>query len=164
MKTKTLITIVLLMSACILSAQDKPQPNPVKQEQKREKIDAMKVGFITNQLQLTPQEAQVFWPIYNQYEKEKRDAMKSRATERFNAKTNSDKMTDKDWEKLADDEIIFAQKMLDLAKKYHAQFKTVLPIKKVVLLYKAEKLFRKELLKKIKDRNPNKENPHKQKG
>ena len=34
---------------------------------KNEKIEAMKVGFITNKLELSAKEAQLFWPLYNEY-------------------------------------------------------------------------------------------------
>lgn len=34
----------------------------------RQQIKAQKVAFITEQLSLTPQEAQKFWPIYNLFE------------------------------------------------------------------------------------------------
>ena len=34
----------------------------------RQQIKAQKVAFITEQLSLTPKEAQKFWPIYNTYE------------------------------------------------------------------------------------------------
>ena len=35
-----------------------------------EKIEALKIAFITQKLQLTTDEAQKFWPVYNQYENE----------------------------------------------------------------------------------------------
>jgi hypothetical protein len=53
---------------------------------------------------------------------------------------------------MADDQIIQAQKILDLRKKYHIEFKKVLPPKKLLKLYQAEKDFKKFLLKEIKDR------------
>ena len=37
---------------------------------KNETISAMKISFLTQKLNLTPREAQVFWPVYNQYEDE----------------------------------------------------------------------------------------------
>ncbi|QQR95672.1 MAG: hypothetical protein IPJ93_02755 [Bacteroidota bacterium] len=61
-------------------------------------------------------------------------------------------MSDKEVEKVVDDEIVFRQSELDIIKKYHAQFKQVLPIKKVARLYQAEEDFKKELLRQLKDR------------
>jgi hypothetical protein len=38
--------------------------------QNGEKIQTLKIAFITQKLQLTPDEAEKFWPIYNQYDNE----------------------------------------------------------------------------------------------
>jgi hypothetical protein len=35
--------------------------------QRQEKIQALKIAFITQKLKLTPAEAEKFWPVYNQY-------------------------------------------------------------------------------------------------
>ena len=37
------------------------------QDDKREKIEAMKVSFLTQKIDLNSKEAQVFWPLYNDY-------------------------------------------------------------------------------------------------
>ena len=60
-------------------------------------------------------------------------------------------MSDEELTKIANSELDFEQKMLDLKKKYYGEFLKVIPIKKVVLLEKSEHEFRKELLKKLKD-------------
>jgi hypothetical protein len=60
-------------------------------------------------------------------------------------------MPDKDVEKAVDTELGFRQNELDLLKKYHGQFKQVLPIKKVAKLYRAEEDFKRELLDRIKE-------------
>jgi len=60
-----------------------------------------------------------------------------------------DKISDKEASALADQQIIQMQKMLDVKKAYHAKFKEVLPPKKLLKLYDAEKGFRKQLLKQI---------------
>ncbi len=57
---KKYLTVVLLLAAFTASAQ----PRPMGQ---RDRIKSEKIAFITNSLQLTPEEAQLFWPIYNQY-------------------------------------------------------------------------------------------------
>ena len=43
---------------------------PPKDGMKKEKIASLKVGFITNELKLTTKEAEVFWPVYNQFDNE----------------------------------------------------------------------------------------------
>jgi len=120
---------------------------------KKEQIEAMKVAFITRKLELTPAEAQVFWPVYNQFEAEQEALRKRHRQEKMvNSEDDYSGLSDADTEKMVDNEIIFRQQELDILKKYHSQFKKVLPIKKVALLYKAQQDFQKELLKKIQER------------
>lgn len=117
---------------------------------KKEALEAIKVGIITKKLDLTPDEAKVFWPIYNLYEDELGALRKKRKEEK-----NTDDITtlnDKEVEKVVDGEILFRQQELDIIKKYHAQFKKILPIKKVALLYKAQDEYKKELLKQIQEK------------
>lgn len=129
------------------------QPGP-KHEQKKEKVEAMKIGFITQQMDLTPEEAQKFWPVYNQMNNEIETLRKERKLSRENAKETFDVMTDADIEKLINDEMASRQKELDIHKKYVGQFKSVLPVKKVAQFYKAEEQFKRKLLEKIQEKRP----------
>jgi hypothetical protein len=148
-KIKYLMTAILFTgSTCFLQAQT---PTPV-----REKVESMKVGFLTERLNLTPEEAKAFWPVYTKYENELEALRKTRRENLVNAKKNFDEMTDKDIEKAVDNEIAFRQSELDLLKKYHPQFKQVLPIKKVAKLYRAEEDFKAKLLDMIQEKRERK--------
>ncbi len=120
--------------------------------QRKEKIDAMKIGFLTNHLDLTTDEAKAFWPVYNKYEDELDQLIKNRRENILSDQTNFDSMSDAQLEKLVDSEIIFHQSELDIQKKYHPQFKKVLPMKKVAKLYRAEEEFKKKLLEMIREK------------
>ena len=117
----------------------------------------MKVGFLTERLNLTAEEAKAFWPVYNKYEDDLEALRKSRRENLMNAKRNFDEMGDRDIEKAVDNEIAFRQNELDLLKKYHPQFKQVLPIKKVAKLYRAEEDFKRKLLDMIQEKRERKE-------
>lgn len=147
---KKYLTIVLVFVSITLFAQQ-PPPDDGPQRPARERVEAMKVGFLTQRLNLTPEEAKVFWPVYNKYQDELETLRKSRRENLINAKQNFDEMSEKDVEKTVDSELGFRQSELDLQKKYHGQFKQVLPIKKVAKLYKAEEDFKRELLDRIKE-------------
>ena len=148
---KNRLMIVLLFASTMLFAQQPPPQGNDNQRPARERVEAMKVGFLTQRLNLTPEEAKVFWPVYNKYQDELETLRKSRRENLVNAKMNFDSMADKDVEKAVDSELGFRQSELDLLKKYHGQFKQVLPIKKVAALYRAEEDFKRELLDKIKE-------------
>jgi len=117
---------------------------------KKEKIQAMRVSFITQQLDLSPKEAQTFWPLYNEYQDKLEAIRESRRKEMGDAKKNIDGMTDKEVETMVDNDVNLRMKEAELLKTYHFKFKTVLPVKKVARLYRAEEDFKRELLKQIK--------------
>jgi len=154
---KSILFISLFTLSNFIFAQ---RPNPTaearaeRQNNKKEKIEAQKVAFITQKLNLTPEEAQQFWPLYNQFQSKIEELRKSRRRELMEAKGNIDILTDKEIEKLVDDEIVFKQKEIDLAKEYLPKFKAILPIKKIAKLYEAEEQFKRHLLNELKDKTP----------
>jgi hypothetical protein len=148
---KNYLIVLFLFCCTAIYAQQPPPPGEEPQRPARERVEAMKVGFLTQRLNLTPEEAKVFWPVYNKYQDELETLRKSRRENLVNAKLNFDEMSEKDVEKAVDSELGFRQNELDLLKKYHSQFKQVLPIKKVAKLYRAEEDFKRELLDRIKE-------------
>ncbi len=147
------IILVLLVAMSVRGfAQQPPQPpTPPSPPDppKKEKVEAMRIGFLTQKLDLTPDEAQKFWPVYNEFQKKREELHKKRKDEAKNAKENIDSLLDKQVEAIVDGEMSFRQKNLDLEKEYHAKFKSVLPIKKVAKLYHAEDQFAHRLLDQI---------------
>ncbi|MBX7109473.1 MAG: hypothetical protein K1X61_12555 [Chitinophagales bacterium] len=135
----------IIAACCLLSAFSMAQP-PVSQDQ-RDEVEARRIGFITNEVQLSPEEAQVFWPVYNKYRDELEALRKDRANELMSAKINFDSYTDEQVSKVIDNEFNSRQKELDIARKYNTEFKKILPVKKVAKLYRAEQLFKISLLK-----------------
>lgn len=140
---------------------------------KREQIEAHKIAFITRHLGLTPEEAQVFWPVYNKCQQQQEELRKNRReqfpasskegppTEGKNKRENINAMSDKEVEAIIDNEMVFRQKELDMEKECHEKYKQVLPIKKVAKLYRAEREFKRELLKRMQEHKeaPNKPEP-----
>jgi len=122
--------------------------------ERKEKVEAMKIAYITSKLELTPSEAQLFWPVFNEFESKLQAARQNRRKDHKDGNDNLDQMSDKEVEALIDSEVGFRQKELDIMKEYHAKFKTVLPVRKVARLYRAQDDFKRELLKKIQERKP----------
>ncbi len=141
---KRILLIIILLSAGFVNGQ------PPRQT--KENVEAMKIGFITERLQLSPQEAQTFWPVYNQYHNELDKLRSSRREIMRDARENKDEMSDADAEKFVDGEIAFRQNELDILKKYHPQFKKILSAKQVAKLYRAEEDFKRRLLEKLQEK------------
>lgn len=138
---------LILFSSTVLKAQPEVPPS-------RDDMEARRVGFLTTMLQLTPQEAQNFWPVYNKFQNEMEALRKDRAEELMSAKMNFNDYTDDQVNKLIDNEFDSRQKELDLARRYNVEFKKILPVKKVAKLYRAEQQFKISLLK---DMHPGKD-------
>ncbi len=125
-----------------------------RQQEKKENIEAMKIAFLTKKLDLTPEEAQKFWPVYNQYTDKLQELRKKRRQDGREAKQNMDDLSDKEIEQIIDADLAAKQKELDIQKEYNVKFKAILPIKKVAKLYAAEEQFKMVLLDKLKDKPP----------
>lgn len=109
-----------------------------------EKIEAIKVAFITNKLDLTTEEAQKFWPIYNDYQKEWMDLMRKKRAARMSGTADADQRINMDLD--------YENKMLDLKKKYKRLYLKAIPVEKILLLYQAEREFREHLIKQLRGR------------
>ncbi|TKB96473.1 hypothetical protein [Pedobacter cryotolerans] len=114
-----------------------------------DKIEAAKIAFFTQKLDLTTNEAKIFWPIYNDYQKElwalRRDRHKSMIS--FRKVTEIDDLSDSQVQNLIAGDFDFRQKDLNIEKKYYAKFKASgLSIKQIGKFYRAQEAFKKELL------------------
>jgi hypothetical protein len=152
LKSKLLLPFLILSSTLV--AQDRKPA--------MEKVESMKIGFLTNRLDLTPDEAKTFWPVYDQYSDELQKLRKDRRENIQDARENFDSMSDAEIGKAVDNEINFRQSELEIVKKYHPQFKKILPIRKVAKLYKAEEDFKRKLLEILQERKDDRQ--HGQKG
>lgn len=108
------------------------------------RIEAIKVGYITRSLNLTPDESESFWPIYNQYQGEL-VALNRQRKEALSRNLSPEQRTDEQFK--------HEQKVLDLRKRYRNEFKKVLPPEKITQLYQSEKEFKDELIRQLKDRD-----------
>jgi hypothetical protein len=147
-----LILAVLIITPDTIKAQNhKKGNNPQKEmpEKKKERIEAQHIAFITQRLNLTPAEAKVFWPVYDEFDAKRKVIRKSLLGVDGPNRPDIDNLTEKEAEQLLDNQLVEAQKLLDLRKEYHNKFKSVLPAVKVLKLYDAERDFQKMLLDRL---------------
>src|SRR3954465_914974 len=104
------------------------------QVKEKDDINTVKIAYITNQLNLTPEEAQKFWPIYNRYFSEVKKAQQDSPH----------------------DIVAFQEKLVNIRKKYKADFKGVLGTdERVNKVYTAEAKFISMLRNELKNRRNN---------
>ena len=143
--------IIALCMTLVVNSSLLAQPDQ-RMENRKEQIKAMKVAYITQLLNLTPEESQTFWPIYNQMEDEKKQIKKG-GVDKASLKGNVGNMSDQDLEKIIEQEFAMKRQLLDLQQRqYYQQFKTVLPMQKIIKLQYADNAFNREILKKMRDK------------
>jgi Spy/CpxP family protein refolding chaperone len=131
------------------------QTNDKEPRDKWEKFRAEKVAFLTTELDLTPDEAQKFWPVYNQLEKERWEAHKHRQKLEEKVREAGDNMPEREIVQLTRDYAASMKKEANMMVEYNEKFLKILPPEKVLKLYKAENEFRFQMIKKFRDRRRN---------
>ncbi len=122
-------------------------------EARWEKMKAEKVAFLTTQLALSPAEAEKFWPIYNEMEKQRWDAQKARRELENKVSEAEESLSENEVIKLTRDFAGSMAKEGALLSGYNEKLLKVLPAKKVLKLYKAENEFRMNMIRKYRDGN-----------
>jgi hypothetical protein len=150
MKKIFLFTVLLAFGAATFA-----QPKDKNHEERWEKFRSEKVAFLTSNLELSPTEAQKFWPVYNQLEKERWEAQKFRREMEERVVEAEETMSDHKIKQLTREFAGSLQKEADLLVNYNDKFLEILPPGKVLRLYKAENEFRMYMIKKFRDRKKN---------
>ncbi len=131
-----------LATFAILNLQ--AQPGPAAERPGGERIQAMRTAFITNRLSLSPEEAQQFWPLFNQFEAEQK-----KIRDKYRPAKDLLSMTDAEADKFLSSQFEMDQEMLNLKKDYMQRMKKVLPVRKVAMLTRIEQEFREQLLENL---------------
>mgnify|MGYP000845341865 FL=1 len=147
------IAIFLISMFAMQNATAQQFKNPKKmqcenREARMEKIKAQKIAYLTQKLELTPDESKAFWPLYNQMDKERFD-LRHKNLNNDTKRLNINDLSENEASVLIDEQLNEAQQLLDLRKTYSVKFKQVLPAKKVLLLFRSEKTFQQDLMDKM---------------
>ncbi len=115
-----------------------------RQSQYASKIESTKENYIISQLQLSPDEADRFMPVYRQYQQEvisiRRQKRKNNSSEQSNGNDQINR------------ELYLDQQLLEVKKRYNGEFLKILSPQKVSMLYKSERQFNDELIRQMGER------------
>lgn len=141
---KRILTLLLLVITVQTFAQDK--------EKRMERIKALRVAFISDRLDLSPQEAQNFWPIFNQFDerqfelhKQKRQLMHKLRPE------NASELSDKETALLMEQDDKLETDMQENRRKLVKDLQGVIPNQKILMLKQLEAEFKEKLLEQMKN-------------
>ena len=127
------------------------QVNAQRDGDRHERIQAMKIAYITERLELSPAEAEKFWPVYNDYNSKKAKVLQDIRRVRRHYIENHENMNEEEHLELLEKFIKLQKEDADLLPSYQEKFIEVLPPKKVMKLYIAEIQFKNYLLQKLRD-------------
>ena len=122
------------------------------QNPRMEKLNAYKIAFFTKKMNLSPQEAEKFWPLYNEFQDKKLRIQEGRVLLNRNFNQNGTVMSDKELTEAGDKYIALEVQEASLSQEYHNKFKEILPPAKVIRLYQAENQYKLQLLNELQNR------------
>lgn len=145
MKTKHFITALFLICTVTFYGQ----------ENKKEKIKALKIAYITKDLSLSSSEAEKFWPVYNSFDEKQfdlrmvkmrkiRQELKSKPIENF---------SDAEANALLNQIDNLEEDSYQNKKKLITDLRKIISPVKILKLKQAEDDFNKSLLKQYRKRN-----------
>lgn len=118
---KKIILFLFLLAGLKAHAQEPHNTN------KEQKIEALYIAYISRELNLTEEDAQKFWPVHSQYDKEIRTL------------------------KLEASELDKQQAILNIKKKYQDRFSKILGPERTNEFFIKDGEFRKKLIERLKN-------------
>ena len=115
-----------------------------------EKIKSEKISFFTGKLDLTPAEAQAFWPVYNEFDKKRFELQRQIHEFERMPDEKYKTLSEAEIEKMTNNYLASFETEANLIKEYHQKFMKVLPKKKVLMIYRTENEFRSYLIREYK--------------
>lgn len=140
MKNKITFLILAFFAFSSLQAQDK--------EDHREKIKALKVAYITQELNMNSEVAQKFWPVYNQYEIKKRELQKRENLDWATVGPINESRA----EEMLQEYLIIEKEEYTIKKQLFTDLKKILTAREIIKLHELEASFHQKLIKEYRER------------
>lgn len=148
MKLNKILPILLIFISFNFYAQGE------KMKEKKEQIKALKVAFLTTELNLTSSESEKFWPIYNAFD-DKQFELRHLKMKAFMGRMDDnamDKMSEKEANSFLNQMESNEDELYMLRKKFVTTLKGILPATKIIKLRKSEEDFNRKLLQQYRDK------------
>lgn len=140
-----ILILLLLLGITNIYAQ-----NPGDRE---DRIQAVKIAYITEEINLTSRQSQQFWPLYNEYQA----AIKS-LNQSLRKNIRLKDMSDAEISAFIENKLTAEEQKIALQRTYLQKYLQVISIRQIARLYRAEQKFKKELLRRAKERRESRGN------
>lgn len=145
---KFILILLLLISAFSYSQNGR----------KLERIKALRIAYISNKLELTPDEAQKFWPIFNTFDALQFDLRRKKKQLMFKLKAeNSTSISDKEMKNLLDESEDLDNNIQINRRTFVKNLQGIISPQKILILKQLENDFKNEILNQIKKRKQNRD-------
>ncbi|MGC1390536.1 MAG: hypothetical protein WA816_05825 [Bacteroidales bacterium] len=140
MKKIVIFLLIMILLPAFRSAAQNPN---------LEKLNNFKIGFFTRKLNLTSEEAEKFWPVYNDYQSQRNLIQMEKLKLNRNFNQNQSSLSERQLEEMGDKYVDCLVQESNLAVTFHKKLKEVLPPVKVILYYQAENQYKIQLLNEL---------------
>lgn len=140
---KKIIALALAAAFSMAAFAQEKQGTPVKHH--GQKIESQKIAFITEKMNLTVEEAQAFWPLYNEAEAAQKKINQSiRQSLKALNQAMKEKLDEKEISKLLDEYVSALSKQKNVHTEYLAKYKKAVGVEKTAKFYRAYESFRRQ--------------------
>ncbi|WP_047415643.1 hypothetical protein [Cellulophaga sp. Hel_I_12] len=141
---KKILFLTLLFSSALFYGQ---------RDVDKDKIKTLKIAFITEKLNLSSQEAQGFWPIYNDYQAEKEKLRQKEYAEIRSKINDADKLSEKEAATLLNKVMLHEDDENKILENFMGKVTKVISAKKTLLLLRSEEEFKRQLIRQYHEKN-----------
>lgn len=142
---KSIYTLLLLLFSTVLFGQDI--------DNRIERVKALRIAYISDKLELTPDEAQKFWPIFNQFDDKQFDLQRQKRQLMHKLKPeNASNLSDKETAQLMAEDDRIETEIQTNRRQLVKNLQGVIPNQKIIMLRQIEVEFKQKLLNQIKNR------------
>lgn len=139
---------LLLFGLLIISMVGVAQPGPGGGE-RSEMLRSARNAYLNTRLNITAEQSQVFWPVFNELDAKRRELRQSLNVNKGEA---DGPLSDDEAREIIEKRMKLRQEELNLEKEYYSRFLDILSPQQVILLFKAEEEFRRRVIRELRDR------------
>jgi len=147
-KSIAAVVLVLFMIPSTFGQEGKREAS----KEKREKIEALKISFITTELALTTEESEKFWPIYNETESKIKAEKKTQKKLEKDLIDNHATLSDADNKSKITAIFDSEQKEISIKRDFYNKIGDQIGYKKSTKLLSLEQKFKRELMQQLKEK------------
>lgn len=148
------IMTTLMLFATLSAFSQNERPGEQEEMAREEKIERLKIAYLTTELNLTSAEAEKFWPVYNEMEGKLKETRKANRKLEKEIREAYGDMSNEDAKKKLTTILDNEAKEVAIRKEYADKISKVIGEKRTLKLLSLEHQFRRELLERLREQDP----------